>query len=140
MASTSRQQSKVRFGPFEVDCAAGELHKHGIRIKLQKQPFQILIALLEHPNEVLNREELRHRIWSNDTYVDFDHGVNAAINKIRQALGDSPENPRYTKPFQASAIACSAQLNLSLKPPYRKYLSALMQSRAGTGSILPLLL
>ena len=86
---------KSRFGPFEVDPEAGELRKHGLRIRLQKQPFEILNALLNRPNEVVTREELRQRIWGSDTVVDFEHGLNAAMNKLRQALADSPDNPRY---------------------------------------------
>src|SRR3954447_23124408 len=86
---------QFRFGPFEVDAAAGELRKHGTRIKLQKQPFLILVALLERPQEVLSRDELRQKIWTGNTFVDFEHGLNAAMNKLRQALTDTPENPRY---------------------------------------------
>ena len=88
-------RAKTRFGPFEVDFAVRELRKHGVRLKLQKQPFQILAALLERPNEVVSREELRQQVWTDDTFVDFDHGVHAAMNKLRQALGDSSDNPRY---------------------------------------------
>src|SRR4051812_5997952 len=83
---------QFRFGPFEVDAAAGQLRKHGTRVKLQKQPFLILVALLERPQEVLSRDELRQKIWTGDTFVDFEHGLNAAMNKLRQALTDTPEN------------------------------------------------
>jgi len=89
-----RSQS-VRFGPFEVDFRAGELRKEGTRIKLQEQPFQILVMLLEHPSEVVTREELRNKLWPADTFVDFDHSLNKAINKLREALGDSAESPRF---------------------------------------------
>jgi TolB-like protein/DNA-binding winged helix-turn-helix (wHTH) protein len=85
----------MRFGPFEVDPRAGELRKHGIRIKLRDQSLQILLVLLERPGEVVTREELRARLWPADTFVDFDHGLNAAVNKLRQALADSAEEPRY---------------------------------------------
>src|SRR5712692_151484 len=86
-----------RFGAFEVDLAAGELRKHGIKIKLQEQPFQILAMLLEHAGEVVTREDLRERLWPADTFVDFDNGLNAATSKLRQALGDTAENPRFVE-------------------------------------------
>ncbi len=86
---------RVRFGPFEIDRAAMELRKHGLRVRLQKQPFQILTALLDRPHEVVTRAELHRTVWSGDTFVDCEHGLNAAINKLRQALGDSAESPKY---------------------------------------------
>jgi TolB-like protein/DNA-binding winged helix-turn-helix (wHTH) protein/Flp pilus assembly protein TadD len=84
----------LRFGIFDVDLHAGRLTKHGLRLKLQEQPFQVLATLLERPGELVSREELRSRLWPR-TIVDFDHGLNKAINKIRDALGDSAENPRF---------------------------------------------
>src|SRR2546430_13448758 len=87
---------RLRFGVFEVDLRAGELTKRGLRIRLQEQPFQVLAMLLEKPGELVTREELRKRLWS-QTVVDFDHGLNKAINKIREALGDSAENPRFVE-------------------------------------------
>jgi eukaryotic-like serine/threonine-protein kinase len=86
---------KTRFGAFEVDLRSGELRKHGIRLKLQNQPFQVLAHLLEHPGEVVTREELRLKLWPADTFVDFDTGLNSAIKKLRDALSDSAEEPRY---------------------------------------------
>jgi hypothetical protein len=83
---------RLRFGVFEVDLRASELTKRGLRIRLQEQPFQVLAMLLEKPGELVTREELRKQLWS-QTVVDFDHGINKAINKIREALGDSAENP-----------------------------------------------
>jgi eukaryotic-like serine/threonine-protein kinase len=87
--------STSRFGVFEVDLRAGELRKHGIRIRLQEQPFHILALLLEHPGELVTREELREKLWSADTFVDFDRNLNKAMNKLRLALADSAENPRF---------------------------------------------
>src|SRR5437867_387784 len=87
---------RLRFGVFEVDVRAGELTKRGLRIRLQEQPFQVLAMLLERPGELITREELREKIWG-QTIVDFDHGLNKAINKIREALGDSAENPRFVE-------------------------------------------
>jgi TolB-like protein/DNA-binding winged helix-turn-helix (wHTH) protein/Flp pilus assembly protein TadD len=87
----------LRFGVFEADLRAGELRKHGLRVRLQEQPFLVLAMLLEHPGEVVTREELQKRLWPADTFVDFDHGLNKAINKLREALGDSAESPRFVE-------------------------------------------
>ena len=87
---------RLRFGVFEVDLRAGELTKRGLRIKLQEQPFRVLTMLLERPGELITREELREKLWGR-AVVDFDHGLNKAINKIREALGDSAENPRFVE-------------------------------------------
>ena len=88
---------RLRFGVFEVDLRAGELRKHGVRLRLQEQPFQLLAMLLERPGETVTREELRNRLWTAETFVDFDHGVNKAINRIREALGDSATSPRFVE-------------------------------------------
>jgi TolB-like protein/DNA-binding winged helix-turn-helix (wHTH) protein/Tfp pilus assembly protein PilF len=93
--SPRASEVKARFGSFVMDLRAGELRKHGVRIRLQAQPFQILGMLLERPGEVVTREELRHTLWPGDTFVDFDHGLNNAINRLREALGDSAESPRF---------------------------------------------
>jgi TolB-like protein/DNA-binding winged helix-turn-helix (wHTH) protein/Tfp pilus assembly protein PilF len=85
------------FGVFELDLRSGELRKHGLRVRLQEQPFQVLAMLVEHSGEVITREELQKRLWPADTFVDFDHGLNKAINKIRDALSDSPESPRFVE-------------------------------------------
>ena len=84
-----------QFGPFEVDTDAGELRRHGLRIKLQEQPFQVLVLLLQHPGEVITRDDLRRALWSDHTFVDFDRGLNRAMNKLRAALCDSAETPRF---------------------------------------------
>ncbi len=78
-----------RFGVFEVDAASGELRKSGIRVRLQDQPFQVLVLLLERAGEIVTREELRQKLWPADTFVDFDHSLNTIINKLREVLGDS---------------------------------------------------
>ncbi len=85
----------LRFGVFEVKVRAGELRKQGVRIKLQEQPFHVLTVLLQRPGEVVTREELRNQNWPVDTFVDFDNSLNTAINKLREALGDSADNPRF---------------------------------------------
>jgi TolB-like protein len=87
----------VHFGVFEVDLRAGELRRQGIKIRLQDQPFQILQILLEHPGEIVTREELRQRIWPADTFVDFEKGLYNAIKRLREALSDSAENPRFVE-------------------------------------------
>jgi DNA-binding winged helix-turn-helix (wHTH) protein len=86
----------IRFGTFEVDLPAGELRKSGLKLKLTGQPFQVLAILLERPGDVVSREELQNRLWPN-TFVDVDHNLNTAVNKIREALGDSAENPRFVE-------------------------------------------
>src|SRR6476660_3771533 len=86
-----------RFGVFELNEAAGELRKHGVRIKLHSQPFKVLTLLLERPSGLVTREEMRERLWGTETFVDFDHGLNTSINKIREALGDSASVPRYVE-------------------------------------------
>src|SRR6266705_242079 len=95
MALEVRSRSIRRFGVFEVDVRAGEVRKQGIRIKLQEQPFHLLTVLLQRPGEVVTREELRNQNWPADTFVDFDNSLNTAINKLREALGDSADNPRF---------------------------------------------
>jgi len=119
-----------RFGVFEVDLRVGELRKQGVKIKLQEQPFQVLALLLKHRGELITREELRRTLWTDDTFVDFDHSLSTAIGKIREALGDSAENPRFvetvarrgyrfvapadkmeTKPRQGSDFSSSAEPN-----------------------------
>src|ERR1700691_753441 len=94
MEATGRTR-KVRFDAFEVDMRSGEVRKHGIRLKLHGQPFQVLSLLLEHPGELVTREQLRQKLWPGDTFVDFDTGLNSAVKKLRDALCDSAEEPRY---------------------------------------------
>jgi cholera toxin transcriptional activator len=86
-----------RFGVFEANEAAGELRKHGVRIKLHSQPFKVLLLLVERPMGIVTREEMRQRLWGTETFVDFDHGLNTAVNRIREALGDSASAPRYVE-------------------------------------------
>ncbi len=86
---------RLAFGPFELDSAGGELRRNGIRVRLAGQPFRILLVLLAHPGELVSREQLREEVWGKETFVDFEHGLNAAVNKLRRALGDTAENPRY---------------------------------------------
>ncbi len=87
----------LRFGVFQVNLAARELYKHGVRVRLPGQPFSILSMLLEKPGEILTRDEIRHKLWASDTFVDFEHSMNSAIKKLRAALGDTPENSKYVE-------------------------------------------
>jgi DNA-binding winged helix-turn-helix (wHTH) protein len=97
MPSSNREARLLRFGVFEVDLTAGELRKNGARIRLQEQPFQVLTALLQNAGHVVTRDELREKIWPADTFVDFDHSLNTAVNKIRESLGDSASSPRFVE-------------------------------------------
>src|SRR3954466_589991 len=85
----------AKFGPYEADLRTGELRKHGIRLRLQEQPFQVLAMLLANPGDLVTREQLQNRLWAGDTFVDFDHGLNTAINKLREVLSDSSAAPKY---------------------------------------------
>jgi DNA-binding winged helix-turn-helix (wHTH) protein len=96
--SESAQSAKVvRFGVFEVDLRTAELRKQGIHIRLPGQPFRVLKALLLRPGELVTREELKQKLWPSDSFGDFEHGINAAINRVREALGDSSDNPRFVE-------------------------------------------
>lgn len=124
MLSSTPSTRTMRFGPFVADLRSGELHREGARIKLQEQPFKILGILLERPGELVTREELRAQLWPDDTFVDFDHSINVAIAKIREALGDSPERPRFVETvgrrgyrFLASVDGLAASTSGSSKSP-----------------------
>lgn len=97
MPRSNQEVRLLRFSIFEVDLDAGILRKNGARIRLQEQPFQVLTALLQNPGQVVTREELRGKIWPADTFVDFDHSLNTAVNKIRESLGDSASSPRFVE-------------------------------------------
>lgn len=97
MREEHSDRRRLRFGVFELDLRAGELRKQGLRVRLQEQPFRVLVMLLQQPGEVVTREELQKSLWPADTFVDFDHGLNKAINKLREALGDSAESPRFVE-------------------------------------------
>ncbi len=95
MGTAAKPPRVIHFGEFELDAAAGELRLRGTKLKLQDQPLQILEILIQRPGEIIAREELRQRIWPSDTFVDFDHGINNAIKRLREALGDTAETPRF---------------------------------------------
>src|SRR6476660_6877775 len=97
MHNGQRSAQIVRFGLFEADLQTGELRKDGVKVPLQGQPFQVCAILLSRSGELVSREELRQQVWPEDTFVDFDHAVNTAIKKIRVALGDEADNPRFVQ-------------------------------------------
>src|SRR5215472_14297630 len=102
----------IRFAKFEVDLHAGELRKNGRRIRLQDQPFQVLAMLLEHPGEIVTREEIRQKLWLADTFVDFDHGLNSAVGRLRDALNDSASTPRFIETVPRRGYRFIAQLGV----------------------------
>jgi DNA-binding winged helix-turn-helix (wHTH) protein/tetratricopeptide (TPR) repeat protein len=116
MEATDRTR-RTRFGAFEVDLRAGEVHKHGIRLKLQDQPFQVLALLLDHSGEVVTREELRQKLWPGDTFVDFDTGLNSAVKKLRDVLCDSAEEPRYIETLPRRGYRFIARVENGALPP-----------------------
>jgi eukaryotic-like serine/threonine-protein kinase len=95
MAEPGQPARIIRFDVFEVDLQAGQLRKHGLRVRMQEQPFAVLALMLERPGQAITREEFRHSLWPSDTFVDFDHGLNNAINRLREALSDSADSPRF---------------------------------------------
>ena len=107
---------RYRFGPIEVDPAAGEIYKSGIKVRVPKKPFQILLALLEEPGEVVTRESLRSQLWSDDTFVEFEHALNAAINRLRATLGDEAANPRYIETIPARGYRFIAPVEGPVRP------------------------
>src|SRR3979490_3515976 len=107
----SERAEILRFGVFEVDVRAGELRKQGARIKVQEQPFHVLTVLLQRPGEVVTREELRSQNWPADTFVDFDNSLNTAINKLREALGDSADSPRFIETLPRRGYRFIAPVN-----------------------------
>jgi DNA-binding winged helix-turn-helix (wHTH) protein len=122
MAETERHLRRLRFENFEVDLRSGELRKAGVKLKFGGQPLQVLTILLEQPGEVVTREELQKRLWP-DTFVDVDHNLNTAINKIREVLGDSTESPRYVETLPRRGYRFIAPVNggvLSSDPPVEK--------------------
>src|SRR5215471_11486096 len=118
----------IRFATFEVDLHAQELRKAGLRLKLSGQPFQVLAVLLEQPGIVVTREELQKRLWP-DTFVDVDHNLNTAINKIREALGDSSENPRFVETLPRRGYRFIAYVEKDQEPSATNMLSKPLRHR-----------
>jgi DNA-binding winged helix-turn-helix (wHTH) protein len=107
----------ARFGVFELDLSAGELRKNGVKLRLQEQPFQVMALLLERAGEVITREELQQKLWPSDTFVDFDHSLNTAINKVREALGDSASSPRYVETLARRGYRFIAPVQTPVQTP-----------------------
>jgi Tol biopolymer transport system component/DNA-binding winged helix-turn-helix (wHTH) protein len=120
MPGTERQrQPAFQFGVFEINPQTRELRKHGVRLKLQDQPLEVLLLLLEHPGEIVTREEIQKRLWPENTYVDFDNAINSAIRKLRDALGDSPENPRFVETLARRGYRFISPVSRSTSVPVR---------------------
>ncbi len=115
MPSLFPRSPYISFGPFELDVAAGELRKAGILVKLQPQPFQVLLLLAEHAGALVTREEIQRCLWSESTFVDFEHGINFSINQIRGALADSAEKPRYVETLPRRGYRFIAPVNAASK-------------------------
>ncbi|MCX6628473.1 MAG: winged helix-turn-helix domain-containing protein [Candidatus Solibacter sp.] len=122
-------RSPIRFGAFEVDFASGELRKHGVRVRLQEQPFQVLVALLDRPREVVSREDLQKRLWPSDVVVDFDRGLNKAINRLREVLEDDAGNPRLIETLPQRGYRFLAEVQNTPQPA---------PSRIASIAVLPL--
>src|SRR5215831_15273534 len=116
MNNESSGSQIIKFGTFELDVRAGELRKQGAKIRLQEQPLRILELLLTHPGQLVTREELRSRLWPSHTFVDFDHGLNKAINKLREALDDSAESPRFVETVPKRGYRFAGELGARTGP------------------------
>jgi DNA-binding winged helix-turn-helix (wHTH) protein len=136
---------KYRFEEYEADLRGAELRRNGHRLKLQLQPFQVLVALLERPKDVVTREELRQRLWPEDTFVDFDHGLNTAVAKLRDVLGDSASSPRYIETIAKRGyrfladVAEVRELPARVTPTAMKPAASVSQAShpAGQGAAIP---
>jgi cholera toxin transcriptional activator len=95
MPLVEQQRPAFQFGAFELSPHTRELRKNGVKLKVQEQPLQILLLLLEHPGELVTRDEIQRRLWPENTYVDFDNAINSAVRKVRDTLGDAADNPRF---------------------------------------------
>lgn len=126
-----------RFGPFEADEATAQLRKHGVRLKLHGQPFQVLLSLLEKSGDLVTREELRQLLWREQTFVDFDHGLNTAVNKLRQALGDSAGQPQYVQTIPGKGYRFLAAVSSNEPVPPLVQIDEAMPV-SGTASVLAL--
>jgi cholera toxin transcriptional activator len=122
----------ARFGVFEADLSAGELRKNGVKLRLQGQPFQVLVLLLERAGDVVTREEMRAALWPSDTFVDFDHSLNTAINKVRETLGDSASSPRFLETLPRRGYRFIAPVQKQAKNAGTEALPEMRSSEAAT--------
>src|SRR5499427_2153539 len=116
MPDTLLPAVKIRFEAFEFDFQVGELRREGRRVKLQDQPSRVLFRLLQRPGEVVTREELREELWPADTYVDFDHGLNSAVARLRESLRDSADKPRFVETITLRGYLLIATIHTDLAP------------------------
>lgn len=138
MPETARPNRPVRFGIFELDPSSGELRKDGaMQPRLQEQPLQVLLMLLERPGEVVTRDELRQRLWSSDTFVDFDHGLNTVINKLREVLGDSAANPRFIQTLPRRGYRFIAPAEIMDGPPSLRERTPASRDESGRSELAP---
>src|ERR1700691_3468481 len=117
MPTQPRVADTLRFDGYELDVRAGELRKHGVRLRLRGQPLQVLEILLERPGEVVTREEIQPRIWTGNAFGDFDHNLHNAVARMREVLGDSPENPRYIETLPRRESGYVGRIQDFQKPP-----------------------
>src|SRR6201996_4036985 len=132
---------RYRFGAFEADAATGELRRQGIRIKLNAQPFQVLCLLLRRPGDLLTREQISRELWPDGTFVDYEHGVNSAINRIREALGDTAGNPRFVETLARRGyrfIAPVERIGVAESPPRFESAVAAVQDQPSASAELEL--
>jgi TolB-like protein/DNA-binding winged helix-turn-helix (wHTH) protein/Tfp pilus assembly protein PilF len=134
MPEHDHQTRRLCFSVFEIDLGASELRKHGMKIRIQDKPFQLLVTLIEHAGEVVTREDLQKKLWTADTFVDFDHGLNKAINKIREALGDSAESPRFVETVSRRGYRFLAEVR-EAGPPIARRADPTTESRPPTEAL-----
>src|SRR5579872_3031759 len=135
MPASVGRHAVARFGNFEADLGAGELRKAGVRIKLHDQPFRVLAMLLDRPGELVTRDEIRKRLWQGDTFVDFDHGLNNAVARLREALGDSADTPRFIETLPRKGYRFIAPAHLESRPDQSATAAALPQELKNRPSI-----
>jgi len=135
----TRSQRLFRFGVYEANSSTGELHKQGRRLRLQEQPFQVLLMLLERPGELVPREDIRQRLWPDGTFVDFDHGLNTAVNKIRDTLGDTAANPRFVETLARRGYRFIAPVEVvdGNLPPAAGFLEPVVDASPSTAELAP---
>src|SRR5438067_13493849 len=131
MVEVARSAQIVRFGIFDADLQTGELHKNGVKVPLQGQPFQVCAILLQHSGELVTREELRRKVWPEDTFVDFDHALNTAITKIRIALGDEADNPRFVETLPRRGYRFIAPVQKAISEPVSTDVPQVRSARLG---------
>jgi Tol biopolymer transport system component/DNA-binding winged helix-turn-helix (wHTH) protein len=134
VTTSPRLPSLVRFGPYEADLLSGELRKSGVRLKIQDRPFQILAILIEQPGQVITREQLQKRLWAEDTFVDFEHGLNTAVNKLRQVLSDEADNPRFIETLPKRGYRFIAPVSGASTAPETQEAAASAPTEVGKGN------